>query len=69
MVGNANLRPGFLKLKDLNGDGIINSNDRQVIGNTLPQAQGGFGFNSRFKGFDFSLFFNWSYGNDVYNTG
>ena len=69
VVGNANLRPGFLKLKDLNEDGIINSNDRQVIGNTLPQAQGGFGLNSRYKGFDFSLFFNWSYGNDVYNTG
>jgi TonB-dependent starch-binding outer membrane protein SusC len=69
VVGNANLRPGFLKLKDLDGDGIINSNDRQVIGNTLPQAQGGFGFNSRYKGFDLSLFFNWTYGNDVYNTG
>lgn len=69
VIGNTNLRPGFLKLKDLNGDGLINSSDRQVIGNTLPQAQGGFGLNSRFKGFDFSLFFNWSYGNDVYNTG
>lgn len=68
-VGNTNLRPGFLKLKDLNGDGIINSDDRQVIGNGLPTAQGGFGLNSRYKGFDLSMFFNWSVGNDVYNTG
>ena len=67
--GNANLRPGFLKLKDLNGDGLINSLDRKVIGNTLPKAQGGFGLNGRYKGFDLSVFFNWSYGNDVYNTG
>lgn len=68
-VGNTSIRPGFLKLKDLNGDGIINSNDRQVIGNALPKHQGGFGFDARFKGFDASIFFNWSYGNDVYNTG
>ncbi|MBI1226657.1 MAG: SusC/RagA family TonB-linked outer membrane protein [Bacteroidetes bacterium] len=68
-VGNTNIRPGFLKLKDLNGDGIINSDDRTIIGNTLPKHQGGFGFDARFKGFDAAVFFNWSYGNDVYNTG
>lgn len=69
-VGNTSIRPGFLKLKDLNGDGIINSQDRTVIGNTLPKHQGGFGFDARFLGgFDASIFFNWSYGNDVYNTG
>ncbi|MEZ4883973.1 MAG: TonB-dependent receptor [Chitinophagales bacterium] len=68
-VGNTNLRPGFLKLQDLNGDGVINSDDRTVIGNTLPKHQGGFGLDARYKGFDASVFFNWSYGNDVYNTG
>lgn len=51
------------------GDGVINSDDRKVIGNTLPKAQGGFGINTTYKGFDLSAFFNWSYGNDVYNTG
>ena len=68
-VGNTNLRPGFLKLKDLNGDGAITSLDRTVIGNTLPKHQGGFGLEGRFKGLDASIFFNWSYGADVYNTG
>jgi TonB-dependent starch-binding outer membrane protein SusC len=68
-VGNTRIRPGFLKLKDLNGDGLINSQDRQVIGNALPKAQGGFGLSGTYKGFDVSAFFNWSYGNDVYNTG
>lgn len=68
-VGRTNIRPGFLKLKDLNGDGVINSEDRRVIGNTLPKHQGGFGLNTRYKNFDASIFFNWSYGNDVYNTG
>ena len=65
----ANLRPGSMKLKDLNSDGVINSDDRTVIGNGLPKAQGGFGFNATYKGFDASVFFNWSLGNKVYNTG
>ncbi|MCX2679998.1 TonB-dependent receptor [Galbibacter sp. EGI 63066] len=69
VVGNTNIRPGFLKLKDLNGDGEINADDRQVIGNALPDFQGGIGINARYKGFDFSAFFNYQYGNDVYNTG
>ena len=68
-VTGAVLRPGDIKFKDLNGDGVINSDDRTIIGNGLPKAQGGFGFNGRYKGFDASIFFNWSYGNDVYNTG
>lgn len=69
VVGNPDIRPGFLKLKDLNGDGQINAEDRQVIGNALPDFQGGIGFNARYKGFDASIFFNFQYGNDVYNTG
>lgn len=68
-VGNTNLRPGFLKLKDLNDDGVINADDRQVIGNALPDFQGGFGFSSTWGNFDASIFFNFQYGNDVYNTG
>lgn len=69
VVGNNNLRPGFLKLQDLNGDGEIDADDRQVIGNALPDFQGGLGFNASYKGFDASIFFNFQYGNDVYNTG
>ena len=68
-VGNT-LRPGTLKLKDLNGDGIIDDdNDRRIIGNALPDFQGGFGVNVRWKNFDLSTFFNYQVGNDVYNTG
>lgn len=68
-LGVSNLRPGYLKLKDLNGDSLINSEDRTVIGSTLPKANGGFGLDLRYKGFDASVFFNFSIGNDVYNTG
>ncbi|GAA0878913.1 TonB-dependent receptor [Algoriphagus jejuensis] len=68
-VGNTNIRPGYWKLKDLNGDGVINADDRKVIGNALPKNQGGFGVNAQFKGFDAQVFFNYQFGNDVYNTG
>ena len=62
--------PGLLKLKDLDGDGLVTADkDRRIIGNALPKAQGGFGATANYKGFDGSLFFNWVYGNDVYNTG
>ncbi|GAB3015839.1 TonB-dependent receptor [Niabella terrae] len=68
-VGNTNIRPGFLKLKDLDGNGVIDSEDRQVIGNTTPDAQGGFGFDVTYKNFDLAVFFDWTVGNDVYNAG
>ncbi len=63
------VRPGVLKLKDLNGDGFITADDREIIGSALPDYQGGFGVNGTVRGFDFSLFFNYVVGNDVYNTG
>ena len=68
-LGVANVKPGYMKLKDLNNDGIIDSKDRQVIGDANATAQGGFGLSATYKAFDFSAFFNWSYGNDVYNSG
>ncbi len=62
------IRPGVMKLKDLDGDGHITMADRQIIGRAAAKHSGGFGLNSRYKGFDFSVFFNWKYGFDVYNT-
>ncbi|UZD24522.1 TonB-dependent receptor [Algoriphagus halophytocola] len=69
VVGNTNIKPGYMKLKDLNEDGVIDANDRKVIGNALPRNQGGFGLTGTFKGFDAQVFFNYQFGNDVYNTG
>ena len=73
-LGVSAIRPGFMKIKDISGpdgvpDGEINSLDRKVIGSALPKATGGFGFDATFKGFDASILFNWSLGNDLYNTG
>lgn len=64
----ANTQPGMPKYKDLNGDGIIDSNDRTIIGRGLPIHTGGFTNSFTYKGFDLSVFFQWSYGNDILNA-
>jgi TonB-linked SusC/RagA family outer membrane protein len=62
------VRPGSMKLKDLNGDGVITIADCSVIGNANPKHTGGFNLDGRFYGFDLSAVFSWSYGNDIYNA-
>ncbi len=58
---------GDIKYKDLNGDGVIDENDRTVIGNPLPKYT--FGFNNTFtyKGFDLNIFINGSVGGKIGN--
>lgn len=60
--------PGVQKLKDLNGDGVINDDDITVIGDTNPGHTGGFNLSGNYKNFDFNLDFTWSVGNDIYNA-
>lgn len=60
--------PGKIKFKDLNNDGVIDENDRTVIGNTNPKFQGGFGFNGQWKNLDFTINFNYMYDFDVNNA-
>ncbi|UFH45687.1 TonB-dependent receptor [Flavobacterium galactosidilyticum] len=45
---------GDVKWKDVNGDGIINSYDREYMGRTVPKMTGGFGFTARYKSFTLS---------------
>ncbi len=59
--------PGDFKFKDLNGDGVINDEDRQVIGSPIPDFTYGFGFDLGYKRFNLSALFYGSQGNQVYN--
>lgn len=62
------VEPGVVKYKDQDGDGVITTNDRTVIGNALPKWYGGITNTFNFYGVDFSLMFQFNYGNDVYNA-
>ena len=58
---------GDIKFKDVNGDGIIDENDKTNIGSPLPKFT--FGWNNTFtyKNFDLNIFINGSVGNKVGN--
>ncbi len=50
------VQPGDLKFVDRNGDGIIDSKDRYVLGNAFPRYTFGFTYSVEWKGLDFSVF-------------
>lgn len=62
------VKPGVVKYKDQDGDGIITTNDRTVIGNAMPKWYGGITNTFNYKGVDFSFMFQFNYGNDIYNA-
>lgn len=59
--------PGDRKFADLNGDGRITDDDRAIIGSPIPKFYGGLNFDGTYKQFDFSMFWYFSYGNDILN--
>lgn len=63
-----NIKPGFAKFKDLNGDGVISEKDQTIIGNPNPKFIGGLNNTIKYKGFDLNVFFQFSYGNDILNA-
>jgi TonB-dependent starch-binding outer membrane protein SusC len=58
---------GGWKLKDTNGDGRVNSDDQGNIGSPHPKLQTGLNLELAYKGFDFSMFLFWNYGNKIFN--
>lgn len=52
---------------DLNGDDVINQDDRQIIGNAEPKFFGGISNDFSYKNFSLNVLFQYSYGNDIYS--
>lgn len=59
---------GDIKFADINGDGVVDGQDRTVIGNPHPDFTYGFHNSLTYKGFSLSVFIQGSYGNDVFNA-
>ncbi len=59
--GDRGLRAGDIKYRDINGDGVINTDDQVALGYpTEPEITYGFGSSFRYKKFDFSFYFQGS---------
>jgi TonB-linked SusC/RagA family outer membrane protein len=61
----ANAAPGDIRFKDINGDGVINANDRTNIGDPIPDAIMGLNLQFNYKNFDFVSYIFASVGNDM----
>ncbi|MBD8488398.1 TonB-dependent receptor [Echinicola sp. CAU 1574] len=62
-----NSKAGDPMFEDLNGDGLITSADRGIIGSAYPKFTFGFNNSFMYKNFDLSLFFYGKVGNDLLN--
>lgn len=67
-VGRDKVVAGDPRYKDVNEDGVIDDNDRTVIGCGQPINTGGFTNTFTYKGLDLTLFFQWSAGNQILNA-
>jgi TonB-linked SusC/RagA family outer membrane protein len=61
-------KPGDGRYVDINGDGVLNANDRTIIGNYTPDFIWGFTNNFNYKGFDLSVLVQGVQGSDVYDN-
>ena len=70
IVGLGGQRPqlGDVKFVDRDGDGKITEKDKTYLGSASPDLTGGINLNLGYKGFDFTLFMNYSIGNEIVNA-
>jgi TonB-dependent starch-binding outer membrane protein SusC len=63
-----NAAPGDLKFQDVNGDGLINPDDKIKIGKVLPDFTYGINMSANWRNFDAVLFIQGVQGNQIYST-
>lgn len=63
------IQPGMWKFANLDdSNNVIDENDKTIIGNSTPKFYGGLNNTFNYKNFDLSVFFTFSYGNEVMNA-
>ncbi len=60
--------PGDIRYRDLNNDGVINDDDRTVIGNPNPTHLFSMGNSLSYKGFELSIYLQGVAGNKIFNA-
>jgi TonB-linked SusC/RagA family outer membrane protein len=60
-------QPGDIRYKDLNGDNVLNDEDREFAGSPIPKFEYALNLTAEYMGFDLNLFWQGVYGNKIYN--
>lgn len=63
-----NAKPGDVRFVDVNGDGSISDDDRTYIGKGTPDWTWGINLSLEWKGIDFSMVWQGTIGNDIYDA-
>ena len=66
-IADNNLEPGDFFFKDQNDDGLVNDEDRVVLGSYLPTYTYGFNLGLSYRNFDFSAYFQGQSGHNILN--
>lgn len=61
------LEPGNPYYEDVNGDGVVNTEDQTILGNAQPKFTYGLNTTLKYKQFDLLIAIAGSYGNKLYN--
>jgi TonB-linked SusC/RagA family outer membrane protein len=63
-----NAKPGDIRYADLNGDGVINADDRYAAGSGNPDFTYGMFFDGKFRQLDFGVGLRGSHGAEIFNV-
>ncbi|WP_460513958.1 SusC/RagA family TonB-linked outer membrane protein [Cyclobacterium sediminis] len=66
---NDNVNPGDIKYLDINGDGVVNTDDRTVLGNSFPDFIWSLGNTLSYRGLDLYVFIEGVQGASMLNNG
>lgn len=66
-ASQANAAPGGRKFRDLNGDGVIDDEDRTILGNPFPDYTLGLNNTFSYKGFSLDVFLEGKFGFELAN--
>ncbi|XOV93462.1 MAG: SusC/RagA family TonB-linked outer membrane protein [Bacteroidota bacterium] len=59
---------GYIQYVDTNDDGVVNALDKVIVGNPYPDFFYGINTNLSYKNFEFNLFLDGVYGNEIFNA-
>ncbi len=67
MMKALGVKPGSVKIRDINNDGKLNVYDMTIVGRTTPKGWGGIWNYMNYKGISLTIFASYMYGHSIFN--